>query len=164
MLLKKYPSLINDFCLITSDKRHHQKIGNKIYTCSTTKTMNLTLKPVKFKSISICTGRSKACVFSIGDNILKSLKDPRKSSVPELPLSRPWARLKFRAPSTKHATHSRELHRVGYRACSRTLVRSRGKSPVGTPGGKAPGSCRTLWHFPCFLCYFFISFFLLSWF
>ena len=49
----------DDFCLITSDKRHHQKIMNEIH--SITKTMNLTLKPVKCKSISICSGRSKAC-------------------------------------------------------------------------------------------------------
>ena len=63
----------DDFCLITSDKRHHQKIMNEIH--SITKTMNLTLKPVKCKSISICSGRSKACTFSIGDNVLKSLKD-----------------------------------------------------------------------------------------
>ena len=68
----------DDFCLITSDKRHHQKIMNEIH--SITKTMNLTLKPVKCKSISICSGRSKACTFSIGDNVLKSLKDaPEKN-------------------------------------------------------------------------------------
>ena len=37
--------------------------------------MNLTLKPVKCKSISIRSGKSDACTFSLGDNILKSLKD-----------------------------------------------------------------------------------------
>ena len=40
-----------------------------------TKSMNLTLKPVKCKSISIRSGKSDACTFSIGDNVLKSLKD-----------------------------------------------------------------------------------------
>ncbi len=63
----------DDFCLITANKRHHQKIMNEIYdiTCS----MNLTLKPVKCKSISIRSGKSDACTFTLGDNVLKSLKD-----------------------------------------------------------------------------------------
>ena len=59
----------DDFCLITSDKRHHQKIMNEIH--SITKTMNLTLKPVKCKSISICSGRSKACTRGVTLRILK---------------------------------------------------------------------------------------------
>ena len=63
----------DDFCLITTDKRHHQKIMNEIH--SITKTMNLTLKPVKCKSISIRSGRPDACTFTLGDNVLKSLKD-----------------------------------------------------------------------------------------
>ena len=40
-----------------------------------TKSMGLTLKPVKCKSISIRSGRSDDCTFAIGDVVLKSLKD-----------------------------------------------------------------------------------------
>ena len=63
----------DDFCLITSDKRRHQKIMTEINDI--TKTMNLTLKPVKCKSISICSGKSTDCTFSLGNVTLKSLKD-----------------------------------------------------------------------------------------
>jgi hypothetical protein len=37
--------------------------------------MNLTLKPVKCKSISIRSGKPDACTFTLGENVLKSLKD-----------------------------------------------------------------------------------------
>ena len=40
-----------------------------------TKSMGLTLKPVKCKSISIRSGKSDNCTFAIGDVVLKSLKD-----------------------------------------------------------------------------------------
>ena len=40
-----------------------------------TKSMGLTLKPVKCKSISIRSGKSDDCTFAIGDVVIKSLKD-----------------------------------------------------------------------------------------
>ena len=51
----------DDFCLITSNKRHHQKIMDEIHDI--TKAMNLTLKPVKCKSISIRSGKSDLLVI-----------------------------------------------------------------------------------------------------
>ena len=45
-----------------------------------TKSMGLTFKPVKCKSISIRSGRSDDCTFAIGDVVLKSLKDVPKNS------------------------------------------------------------------------------------
>ena len=53
--------------------REYQKIMNEIYDI--TRSMNLTLKPVKCKSISIRSGKPDACTFTLGDYILKSLKD-----------------------------------------------------------------------------------------
>ena len=53
--------------------RQHQKLMNVIYDI--TRSMNLTLKPVKCKSISIRSGKPDTCTFTLGDYILKSLKD-----------------------------------------------------------------------------------------
>jgi hypothetical protein len=62
----------DDFCLITSNKRRHQKIMNEInnLACS----MNLTLKPSKCKSISIRSGKPAEISFNIGENVLNTLK------------------------------------------------------------------------------------------
>ena len=76
---EKYITLpfADDFCLITSDKRKHQKIMGEIHEI--TKSMNLTLKPSKCKSISICSGKPNVCQFKIGDNVLKTTKEaPQK--------------------------------------------------------------------------------------
>ena len=40
-----------------------------------TRSMGLTLKPVKCKSNSIPGGKAEACTFAIGDVVLKSLND-----------------------------------------------------------------------------------------
>ena len=63
----------DDFCLITTHKRTHQRLMNEL--SELTASMNLTLKPVKCKSLSICSGKPKAIKFSIGDNKLKSVQD-----------------------------------------------------------------------------------------
>ena len=63
----------DDFCLITSDKHRHQIIMNEINDI--TKSIGLTLKPVKCKSISIHSGKSDDCTFAIRDVVLKSLTD-----------------------------------------------------------------------------------------
>ncbi len=63
----------DDFCLLTSDKRKHQKLMTKILDI--TSSMNLTLKPVKCKTMSICSGSPDNCTFKIGDIVLKSLQD-----------------------------------------------------------------------------------------
>ena len=65
-----HPSIYRWFL---SDKRRHQIIMNEIHDI--TKSMGLTLKPVKCKSISIRGGKSDDCTFAIGDVVLKSLKD-----------------------------------------------------------------------------------------
>ena len=63
----------DDFCLITTHKRTHQRLMNEL--SELTASMNLTLNTVKCKSLSICSGKSKAIEFSIGDNKLKSVQD-----------------------------------------------------------------------------------------
>ncbi len=55
----------DDFCLITSHKCNHQRIINEIVKC--TKSTNLVLKPIKCRSISICSGSSKEVDFYIGN-------------------------------------------------------------------------------------------------
>ncbi len=63
----------DDFCLITPHMRHHQRIINKIVEC--TKSMNLVLKPVKCRSISICSGSAREVSFYIGDYKVPTVKE-----------------------------------------------------------------------------------------
>ncbi len=63
----------DDFCLITAHKRNHQRIINQIVEC--TKSMSLVLKPVKCRSISICSGSSKEVDFYIGDFKVPTVKE-----------------------------------------------------------------------------------------
>ncbi len=63
----------DDFCLITSHMRHHQRIINQIV--ERVKSMNLVLKPVKCRSISICSGSAKEVSFFIGDYKVPTVKD-----------------------------------------------------------------------------------------
>ncbi len=72
---KRYITLpfADDFCLLTSDKRKHQKLMTEILDI--TSSMNLTLKPIKCKTMSIRSGSPDNCTFTIGDNVLKSLQD-----------------------------------------------------------------------------------------
>ena len=63
----------DDFCLITSNKRTHQKLINNIHI--KTESMNLSLKPSKCRSISVCQGKSKEIPFKIGETPLLSVKD-----------------------------------------------------------------------------------------
>ena len=72
---KRYITLpfADDFCLQTADKRKHQKLMTEVLDL--TRSMNLTLKPVKCKTMSICNGSPDDCTFVIGDTTLQSLKD-----------------------------------------------------------------------------------------
>ncbi len=63
----------DDFCLITSHMRNHQRIINSIN--ERTRSMNLVLKPVKCRSISICSGSPKEVSFLIGDFKVPTVKD-----------------------------------------------------------------------------------------
>ncbi len=63
----------DDFCLITAHMRHHQWIINKIIEC--TRSMNLVLKPVKCRSISICSGSPKEVSFLTGDFKVPTVKE-----------------------------------------------------------------------------------------
>jgi hypothetical protein len=63
----------DDFCLISSDKRKHQKFMNEIFDI--TQSMNLQLKPVKCKTISIRSGVPCELSFNLGQDILKTVKD-----------------------------------------------------------------------------------------
>ena len=63
----------DDFSLITSNKRTHQRLINSIHV--KTESMNLSLKPSKCRSISICQGKPKEIPFKIGETPLLSVKD-----------------------------------------------------------------------------------------
>ena len=43
-----------------------------------TRSMNLTFKPVKCKTLSIRSGRPDNCTFAIGDDVVKSLQEAPK--------------------------------------------------------------------------------------
>ena len=72
---KRYITLpfANDFCLLPADKRKHQKLMTEVLDL--TRSMNLTLKPVKCKTMSIRSGSPDDCTFVIGDTTLQYLKD-----------------------------------------------------------------------------------------
>ncbi len=63
----------DDFCLITSDKRRHQKLMNEVLDI--TQSMNLQLKPVKCKTISIRSGVPCELEFNLGSDALKTVKE-----------------------------------------------------------------------------------------
>ncbi|KAI8512078.1 hypothetical protein Bbelb_111780 [Branchiostoma belcheri] len=63
----------DDFCLITTNKRQHQKLITQI--SSNTKSMNLSLKPCKCKSMSIVSGKSTDISFTIAGDPDKTTKD-----------------------------------------------------------------------------------------
>ena len=60
---KRYITLpfADDFCLLTADKRKHQKLMTDVLDL--THSMNLTLKPVKCKTMSIRSGSPDDCTF-----------------------------------------------------------------------------------------------------
>ena len=61
----------DDFCLITRNKKTHQRLINKIQDLTTS--MGLTLKPVKCRSLSIQAGRPTDIPFTIGANVVPTL-------------------------------------------------------------------------------------------
>jgi hypothetical protein len=63
----------DDFNLMTTNKRTHQRLLNEISVW--TKSMNLKLKPVKCKSLSIVSGKPTPIEFSLGENNVSSIKD-----------------------------------------------------------------------------------------
>ena len=63
----------DDFCLITNNKRTHQKLINTIQSNITS--MGMRLKPVKCRHFSISGGQSLDIPFHIGTNRISSIKD-----------------------------------------------------------------------------------------
>jgi len=63
----------DDFNLITTNKRTHQRLINKIHEWS--KSMGLTLKPIKCKSLSIVSGQAQVLSFNLGPDVLGTLED-----------------------------------------------------------------------------------------
>ena len=61
----------DDFNLITTDKRRHQKLINELQQL--TSSMGLKLKPAKCKSLSICAGKSAEVVFDLNGDGLGSI-------------------------------------------------------------------------------------------
>ena len=59
----------DDFNLITTNKRTHQRLLSEI--SSWTQSMNLKLKPVKCKSLSIVSGKPTPIPLQLGDNEVK---------------------------------------------------------------------------------------------
>ena len=58
---------------MTTNKRTHQRLLNEISVW--TKSMNLKLKPVKCKSLSIVSGKPTPIEFKLGENNVSSIKD-----------------------------------------------------------------------------------------
>ena len=63
----------DDFCLITTNQRSHQRIINIIE--SNILSMALRLKPGKCRPLSVCGGQSKDVVFHIGAHRIPSIRD-----------------------------------------------------------------------------------------
>ena len=63
----------DDFNVITSNKRTHQRVINELH--SITSSTNLKLKPDKCKNLSIGSGSPKIVPFSLGGKDLDSIKD-----------------------------------------------------------------------------------------
>ncbi len=63
----------DDFNLITSNKRVHQKLVTKIHNW--TSSMGLKLKPSKCVSLSICSGKPTPVYYKIGDDEVVTLKE-----------------------------------------------------------------------------------------
>ena len=61
----------DDFCLVTTHMRTHQKYINKIN--ANIKSMGMKLKPSKCRSFSICIGKAKNVPFHIDDNQIPSI-------------------------------------------------------------------------------------------
>ena len=63
----------DDFCIITTHKRSHQKIINTINNHVIS--MGMKLKPSKCRSFSISSGRPTSVSFSIGESMIPSIRD-----------------------------------------------------------------------------------------
>ena len=63
----------DDFCLITTDVRQHQKVINEIDTNITS--MGMKLKPSKCRSFSIRSGRAEEINFHIGHSRIPSISE-----------------------------------------------------------------------------------------
>ena len=63
----------DDFCLITSDKRTHQRLMNKIH--ENINSMGMMLKPSKCRSFSIKGGRPEKEIFRICEHPVPSIAD-----------------------------------------------------------------------------------------
>ena len=62
----------DDFCLITGNKRTHQRLISKIN--SLTDTLGMKLKPAKCRSLSIIRGSPCNLPFQLGDNVIPSVE------------------------------------------------------------------------------------------
>ena len=63
----------DDFCLISTNLKSHQKLINEIHSQITS--MGMKLKPSKCRSFSCSAGKPKVVSFHIGDNEIASIKD-----------------------------------------------------------------------------------------
>ena len=63
----------DDFNLVTSNKRTHQRLINEIVLL--TQQMNMTLKPSKCRSISIVQGTAKEIHYTINDQPIQTVKE-----------------------------------------------------------------------------------------
>ena len=76
MILNLLP-FADDFNLITTNKRTHQRILNEI--SSWTQSMNLKLKPIKCKSLSIVSGKPTSITYKLSTNDVNCIEnDPHR--------------------------------------------------------------------------------------
>ena len=73
--INKYITLpyADDYCLITTNKRTHQKVINEID--NNINSMGMQLKPSKSRSFSLSSGSSKVVDFFIGENCVPSISE-----------------------------------------------------------------------------------------
>ena len=72
----------DDFCLLTTNLRTHQKMINRINSNITS--MGMKLKPSKCRGFSVCSGRASDISFHIGDNVIPSIRDEEQKFLGKL--------------------------------------------------------------------------------
>ena len=68
----------DDFCLVTTDLRTHQKIINKI--AEKINSMGMKIKPSKCRSFSIRSGKPSSVHFTVEGNIIPTIQEEEKNS------------------------------------------------------------------------------------
>ena len=72
----------DDFCLLTTNLRTHQKMINRINSNITS--MGMKLIPSKCRGFAVSSGRASDISFHIGDNVIPSIRDEEQKFLGKL--------------------------------------------------------------------------------